>query len=278
MRKERAGLSAALAVGCSILLISLSRSFWIGLTAGGLVLVVLFLIRQQRNMAGWQRFKNGVGWTVLAGAVGSVLLVLIILFPYPYRVGSADALSGLFSSRTTDAGDVAVSSRWKLLPPMVELIRQQPITGNGFGQEVQFQTDDPRVRAFSPEGWWSTYALEWGWFELWLKMGILGPLSFLFLLFFLVRGVREELNKEHVWMANAFVASLVMLYATHTFSPYLNHPLGLGFLLFLVPFAAPRTLLGKPIVLHFPKPQKMEAGLRTTSAASFALEKVGGEN
>jgi hypothetical protein len=31
-------------------------------------------------------------------------------------------------------------------------------------------------------------------------------------------------------------AGLITLYVTHVFSPYLNHPIGLGYLLFLLPF------------------------------------------
>jgi hypothetical protein len=41
---------------------------------------------------------------------------------------------------------------------------------------------------------------------------------------------------DRAWLGVGLIASLVMLYVTHIFSPYLNHPLGIGFLLFLVPF------------------------------------------
>jgi hypothetical protein len=40
-----------------------------------------------------------------------------------------------------------------------------------------------------------------------------------------------------------------MLYVTHIFSPYLNHPLGLGFLLFIVPFIDSRRSL---LPIHLP--------------------------
>lgn len=217
----------------AVVIISLSRSFWVGIIAGEFAFVALKIVD------GWPGTKvtgKAIAATAIATIGAGVLLVGIVLFPLPYRVGRVGDLTGLVSSRTTDVSDVAISSRWNLLPPLMDQIKEHVALGSGFGQEITFVTDDPRARAINPDGTWTTYALEWGWLELWLKMGLLGPLAFVFLFVGLVRGVWPMMRTSQSWIAVALISCLTMLYATHTFSPYLNHPIGLGLLLFVVPF------------------------------------------
>jgi len=217
----------------AVVIISLSRSFWIGIIAGAFAFVALKIVD------GWPGAKvtgKAIAATVIATVGAGGLLVGIVLFPLPYKVGRVGDLTGLVSSRTTDVSDVAISSRWNLLPPLMDQIKEHVALGSGFGQEITFVTDDPRARAINPDGTWTTYALEWGWLELWLKMGLLGPLAFAFLFAGLVRGLWPMMRTSQSWIPVALISSLAMLYATHTFSPYLNHPIGLGLLLFVVPF------------------------------------------
>lgn len=214
-------------------MLSLSRSFWVG----GLVAFAC--------LAGWLIKKRLLTLKRVSGLVGGTLMVSIVLmlvtllFPYPQPVTSVGNFRDLFSDRSTDISDVAVSSRWKLLPPLWQGIGEQPIVGSGFGQTVTFQTDDPRVRAFSPDGSWTTFALEWGWLELWLKMGILGPIGFIYAMVMIGIAIHQQLFKNHQWLGVSLILVLLFLAATHVFSPYLNHPLGLGLLLFMLPFLAP---------------------------------------
>ncbi len=217
----------------SVVIISLSRSFWLGIIVGAFAFVVL------KFADGWPGTKvagKAFGSVAVATIGAGILLVGIVLFPLPYRVGRVSDLTGLVSSRTTDISDVAISSRWNLLPPLMAQIKEHVALGSGFGQEITFKTDDPRARAIHPDGTWTTYSLEWGWLELWLKMGLLGPLAFAFLFVGLVRGLWPTLRTSQSWVAVALISCLAMLYATHVTSPYLNHPLGLGLLLFVVPF------------------------------------------
>lgn len=253
--------------GAAVLLISLSRSFWMGMIVGA-TLFIFLVIKQIRPVI--KNIVTSSGLFLTSGIIGVFILVLIILFPLPYRVGSADELSGLFSSRTSETSDVAVSSRWNLLPEMWKEIKNHPLIGNGFGEEVTFKTDDPRARAISPDGTWTTYSFEWGWFDLWLKMGILGPLAFLWLFFGLLQGLLMKNNRPS-WLTIGLISSLVMLFATHVFSPYLNHPIGLGLLLFIVPFLEP----GKRVFLVLPDKTKLfETKLETTIAAPITKQNV----
>jgi len=219
--------SVALGSVIAVILLSLSRSFWIGIAAAFLVLLILLA---RSGVRAW--FPLALR-TFLGGVFAIILILVVALFPLPsQRLGGGELADAL---RRRSETDVAVSSRWALIPPMKNAIAEHPVFGSGFGQRVSFITDDPRARELRPDGVWSTYAMEWGWLELWLKMGILGPLGFLFLFVSLVVQLLKQ-NTHQAWVGIGLVSGLVFLYATHAFSPYLNHPIGLGFLLFTMAF------------------------------------------
>lgn len=258
-------ITGLFALVAAVILISLSRSFWVGIVAGGAVSVALVAY------AAWPGLKTmgkAAGSLVTATAAAAVLLVAVILFPFPYHVGRVGDLTSLFSDRTTDLSDVAISSRWNLLPPLVDEVTASPIMGSGFGEEVTFKTDDPRARAINPDGTWTTYALEWGWLEVWLKMGILGPIAFVYAFYGLVRGLWGGLRSDQAWVSVAFVSAVVMLYVTHVFSPYLNHPLGLGLLMLAVPFLKPKP----PAVRQKVGVAESVAGMAQASVAPLMAE------
>jgi GT2 family glycosyltransferase len=202
------------------LLMSLSRSFWIGLAAGGIVTIAL-------TYKTWTpRFIAWCGRLAAPVFIALAVLFGVVAFPVPYvEVGS---LATLFGSRgsTTDA---AAASRWNLLPVLVAKIKEAPILGSGFGATVTYQTRDPRILAKHPDGMYTTSAFEWGWLEHWIKFGIFGIPVILWLL--LSIGIRVWRTPEPRWMRVGGVSSLVALAALHVFTPYLNHPLGFGVLL-----------------------------------------------
>ncbi len=234
--RDRLFTSISLGSVIATLILSLSRSFWIGVLLSLIVLFAL-LIRSKLSPSIWRQ----TGPYLFFSFVFSILLVVAVsFFPFPtQRLGVGD-LTDAFSKRAST--DVAISSRWKLLNPMRAAIGERPIVGHGFGASISFVSDDPRVREMRPDGVWTTSSMEWGWFELWLKMGILGPVSFLFLLGYLVHQLSYYLKTDHRWIVVGFISSLIFLYVTHAFSPYLNHPIGLGFLLFVLLFISPRPV------------------------------------
>lgn len=209
--------------------ISLSRSFWVGLlVASPLLLFYLFLKdRRRQTLRAIPRWIGGV-------LVGMALLATsaLMTFPLPSRVVD---LRETFSSRTSDAGDLAVSSRWNLLPVMIESMRGAPILGSGFGKELAFVSDDPRVREIYPDGKWRTYKFEWGWLDVWVKMGAIGFFAFVALFLTYDRLLRESVLLP-TWLSWGLRFALVSLAGTHLFSPYLNHPLGIGLFLFVTAF------------------------------------------
>ncbi len=202
------------------ILVSLSRSFWLGLAAGLITLVVLYGKRLKTTF-----LKTiGVGFISFGVAVGIIAAVVSIPVP-PVDVGS---LSTLFGSRGS-TGDAAAVSRWNLLPVLWEKIGEAPILGHGFGATVTYETRDPRILAQNPDGMYTTHAFEWGWLEHWVKLGILGIPVMLWVLGSLIYRF-WKLNDEW-WVRAGWISSLVALGTLHIFTPYLNHPLGLGSLL-----------------------------------------------
>lgn len=222
----------ALVVSLAVLIISLSRSFWIGAIPGGLLILAISF---RPALLSWRVFWQRLLVAFSAFFAALALLITVINFPLPPPADTS-GFSQLLRERALAADDAAISSRWKLLPEMTRTLSSSPILGLGFGTEISFESDDPRVRAISPDGRWRTYSFEWGWLDAWLKMGLIGPLALLLIGFFSARGLINQWSKENGWLAVGFFASLVALYVIHVFSPYLNHPIGLGFLIFLIPF------------------------------------------
>lgn len=101
--------------------------------------------------------------------------------------------------------------------------------GHGFGKAVVYKTKDPRALEGSPDGLYRTYTFEWGWLDIWVKMGVLGLLAYLFLLYGIVR---VSIEKGTFWCEVA-ILGLLVFFMVNIFTPYANHPLGFGFLLLL---------------------------------------------
>lgn len=168
-------------------------------------------------------------------ALGALLFWGIIALPVPQHPDLRDAA---FYRENDDASrELAVSSRWNLLYPMWQEIIEHPVVGSGFGAPVTFVSDDPRVRAVIPTGEWTTYRFEWGYQDIWLKMGLLGLAAFVAYAIVLTQAFRFTFrNHESRWLALGLYAGVIALFATHAFSPYLNHPIGIAFMLFVLPF------------------------------------------
>ena len=218
---SRYWLLALVALG-AVVVISLSRSFWAGLVVGLLVYWPLSLFYFKLN---WQQIiKTNISWFV-ALLVGFVLIFGIVVFPYPKPWLDVSML-GLLSDRTDIMNEAGAASRWSLLPELWGGITINPLSGQGFGATLTYQTDDPRIRQSSVDGSYTTYAFEWGWLDIWFKLGVLGWLAYLVFLGKLIWDGFKTKQLLGVYLSS----SLIVLTAIHFFTPYLNHPLGLGYL------------------------------------------------
>lgn len=209
-----------------------SRSFWLGLLAGATVVGIATLIDRVKFREIFKIKLAGLGAIVVAIA----MLWIAIALPLPTRPDLRN--SPYYKGQDDDTRNLAVSSRWNLLTPMMDTIYEAPILGSGFGTSVTFISDDPRVRAINANGEWTTYRFEWGFHDIWIKMGLLGLLAFLLIFLSTLWATWRSLKEkdDHRWLSIAFFAGIVALYVSHAFSPYLNHPIGLGFLIMSLPF------------------------------------------
>jgi hypothetical protein len=235
--------------GMTAMVLSLSRSFWFGGAVAALAAAAL-LAWARAEFAVWRRLAAiGIGTVLAAVAV----IAAAYAFPYPSKTGDL-SLVGLLKSRATSLGDAAASSRWALLPKLMEAGREHPVLGSGFGRTITYTTSDPRLLKDNPTGAYTTSAFEWAYHDLWVKLGVIGLAAYGWFLFRVlaplaaaVRAGRASLARvglepaakaRTVLAAGALLAAVALL-ATNVFSPYLNHPLGIGMLLLLAAAAAP---------------------------------------
>jgi len=194
-------------------IVSMSRSFWLALLAALFLLLVVI----------WRR--NGIRLAVInklkyLAILGAALLLVLALAKFPCPPVAGGFNLSLFSDRANLTQDEsAISSRWALMDALKKELIKSPILGSGFGTLVTYKSSDPRVAETTADKMYTTYAFEWGWLDVWLKLGLLGLLAYLYLLFLIIK----KSWKENI----ALSASIVALIVTNIFTPYTNHPLGI---------------------------------------------------
>ncbi len=217
--------------GMAVILASFSRSFWLGAVVGLLCFYALIFLRFYKE---WRTVIWNMALTLSAAALAVGLIFLLVRFPYPESI--ANFSPELLAQRALVA-EAGVSSRWNLLPPLLREIKQAPIFGKGFGATVTYKTQDPRILEQNPTGEYTTYAFEWGYLDIWLKLGLLGLVVYLILLGkIIVAGIKIIKNYELSitnLMTVGLLSGLVMVMVTSFFSPYLNHPLGIGYVVLI---------------------------------------------
>lgn len=212
------------------LITSMSRSFILGL---GLAIPLMIGFELLYDQASIRRARKRIVPVVSFVLVGVVISVFFALVPPKPNISEA----AFYETSGDIDRDTAISSRWQLLPEMNAEIFASPILGSGFGEEVTFISDDPRIRAQDPEGKVTTYRFEWGWQDVWLKMGLLGIVAYLLYALSLKKTAQRTLKtKQHDWLVIGMVSSVVFAFAAHTFTPFLNHPIGIVVLLLPIPF------------------------------------------
>ncbi|KPJ85632.1 hypothetical protein AMJ57_02360, partial [Parcubacteria bacterium SG8_24] len=231
------------------LVMGLSRSFWFG----GFVGVIAALVSLRWLSGSFRPWKRALTVGLVGLAAALLVITATYLIPFPRR-GADVSFASLFGSRAFSlSGEAAANSRWALLPELWQAGWRHPVFGSGLGTTVTYTTSDPRLLALNPTGRYTTYAFEWGYHDLWVKFGILGLVIFAWFLavvlapyVFRLRLSRGRWSPDRVhespsdmkktaWVAGVLVGALALL-ATNVFSPYLNHPLGIGILMLVAAF------------------------------------------
>ncbi len=224
-RKKLFIIIAISALLLSAILLSLSRSIWLGLAFVSLI----YLIYLIKSFKGKELFLNII--KVLSSIIlAFIFIIAVIEIPLPGYSQNINA-GKTFRDRAniSNQNEAAVSSRWSLLPVMLEEIIRAPIIGYGFGKELTYKSQDPRILETDDSGVYTTYAFEWGWLSLWLKMGILGVLAYVWLLYRVVCDAFKTKKWQPYMRALGF--GLIFLTVVNFFTPYFNHPLAILFLI-----------------------------------------------
>lgn len=227
LKKEFVIYFSLLSLFTAVNILNLSRSNWVGLVAA-LFAAFIFIFWTYGFKKTFLTFLISIASFVSA----SIFIILLINFPYPNSEQSIDAGSIIKERGSEIKNEAGASSRFSLLPVLWTEIKEAPILGKGFGASVTYKSSDPRILEKDPEGLYTTFAFEWGWLDLWLKMGIFGLMAYLMLLFYFAFLFFKKKKKLSIAQTSFFIA-LIFIFAVSFFSPYLNHPLGITYIVFL---------------------------------------------
>lgn len=224
--------STLLVFAITVILISLSRSFWIGGFIGFLCLAVYYIEKNRPAVKELlMQGKNLLFLTLVSIAIIAGMLIV--------PIGEIPGLKSLSSipARGIETGGAAIASRWNLLPPLWEGITSNLILGKGFGAVITYKTSDPRYLETHPDNpYYTTFAFEWGWLDILYKIGVFGLLTYLLLLgsviykgWTRIRDVSANETKKSIYAGLSI--GIIAVIIVHFFTPFLNHPLGIGYIL-----------------------------------------------
>jgi len=225
------GVYALILLCLATTLLSLSRSNWVGLLFGGLFALIFGIFKFK---LGWKKISLFILTTIGTAVLSIGLIAVIVYFPYP---NSANIDAGSMLKERIQTDEAAAASRWSQLPNLGRELVKHPILGSGWGTTVTYISQDPRILETSKTGEYTTYAFEWGYLDIMLKIGLAGLLVYLYTIYALSKIGWKLLDcklTENKALIAGLLLGVVVLVATHGFSPYLNHPLGIGYILLTI--------------------------------------------
>lgn len=233
--EERRPLRKQLIVLFSIILtlvLTLFRSFWLGAAVGFVVWIVtaFFFPREQHPRMFHVRTLGKIIGYVSVFVFAAAILLQSIGTGLSALAGDRPAIQKqLFTTQ-----EPGVQNRINQFRPLIEKIQERPILGSGFGTTVTYKSLDERNK-----GVFTTTALELGWLDMVMEIGLLGVALLLCMIGSAFFVVWRHMKKERAFrpLGIALIAGVFAIAATHSVSPFLNHPLGLVFLLFVFVFA-----------------------------------------
>lgn len=215
------------------LIISFSRSFWLALAV---TLILIFVYWLTKEKMGWLKILKIIGLMILLAALEIGFITFLINVKLPGGQAGGTSAASLIRERLTSTEEAAIGSRYELLKPLAKKYLESPIWGSGFGTTVTYQTLDPRSKQLSG-GYYTSYSFEWGYLDIAIKMGILGLLAYFFFLWQILKNgfniLRKSDDREVKVFTLALLFAFLALIITHFTTPYLNHPLGICFIILL---------------------------------------------
>lgn len=215
------------------ILISFSRSYWLSFILTFLTFLLFLKIKEKFS---WQN----IGMVFLISFFVFIFSISFTFFSLNLPPKPTIDLGSLIEKKFTFQ-EPAASSRIIQLPYLLSAILEKPFFGHGFGKTVSYFSKDPRALERHLLGLYTTYAFEWGYLDIWLKIGLVGLFIFLILIWKIFKeGLNKIKNKNQTLsevnyyqksLIFGMLMGLIALIVTHFTSPYLNHPLGIGYLI-----------------------------------------------
>lgn len=222
--KKNIGLIALAGLFLSTLILSFSRTFWLAF-----ILVIAFSLVLIWFKLGFKKVLRSMLW-LTSTLIFSILIIYFVTILPISGSGQFDFNKGLSDRISQDSNEPALASRWSLLPVLWAEIKTAPILGKGFGAELVYISSDPRVLEKNPNGEYRTSAFEWGYLDIWLKIGLLGLFAYFLLLSkIIIRGLKKNFASAGLFWGLSL--SLIFLAIINFFTPYLNHPLGISLII-----------------------------------------------
>ena len=252
----------------SALIISSSRSFALGIGAAFVALIILSVIPAKAGiqsslgrtsaqygldlpLGAHARRRSGMTKDILPiikkiaifSVVGIIIFFIALKLSFP-SPRSQRSFEDMLLSKNISQRDAAVASRWALIKALNAKIMEAPLLGSGFGTTVTYMSSDPRIIS-STGGTYTTAAFEWNYHDILVKMGLLGLLAYGYLLYAIFLVIWRADERERRWLVPAFFALLML----NVVSPFLNHPLGIGYLALLLALAEKKQGEPAPIAV-----------------------------
>ncbi len=219
---------SVLGAGLLIVFLSGSRSMWVGLISGLLFAATLGLLTKTVTI---RRLVATVGVLLFLFVADYGITFGIVNFPLEGTIGVG--AGSLLTERTENLGsEAAAAARWNLLPVLANASLEHPLLGSGLGATVTYQSTDPRALEQAGGGKFTTFSFEWGYLDFAYKFGLFGLVVGLWFAWRVGRdGWSVYASRTDRWETLGVFTAFAAIAGTHIFTPYLNHPLGLGWML-----------------------------------------------
>lgn len=214
------------------ILLSYSRTFW--LVASAVMGIATLALSYSR--AHWRSRVRRI--LEVVGLCFASILCVIVLVKIPLPGSTGGTTGNILTERVSGtAEESAAVTRFQQFKPLFDADLKHPLFGSGFGATVTYVSADLRIVSQNAGGVYTTYAFEWAYLDLWYKIGIVGVLVITCGIIALSVKLYREYRATHDPLTLGLSLSLVLLLGVHVFTPYINHPLGLGWILIATMYA-----------------------------------------
>jgi len=200
------------------LLINFSRAYFLGLFAG------LIFLAQGLKFKKWIIFFL----LVIIFLVAEFGILNLLINQNPNMIYLRERMKSI----TSPDSELSASVRLNILPRLLEKIKEKPIFGYGLGSTISYLNPLSQKEDI-------TFHIDWGYLEIWLELGLLGLILYLFILSIVFYQGRQLFKKAqgNIGRQRLLIglgAGLLSLVIATITGPYLFHALGIFYLISVI--------------------------------------------